>query len=59
MPQVVMGVPTALSKNETIKASLKATKARCTQQRRQVFEVNLDNSHFNQHTMYAPARSVG
>jgi putative transposase len=50
MPQVIMGVPTASSKNEIIKVSLKATKARRTQQRCRVFEVKLDSSHLNQHT---------
>ncbi len=50
MQQVITGVPTAPSKNEAIKATLKATKARHTRQRCRVFEVKLDSSHLNQHT---------
>jgi putative transposase len=50
MQQLTKAVPTAPSKNETIKASLKATKARRTQQRCRVFEVKLDRSHLNQKT---------
>jgi len=48
--QVITAVPTAPSKNQTIKATLKATKARRTQQRCRVFELKLDRSHLNQHT---------
>jgi putative transposase len=50
MSQVSTGVPTAPSKNETIKASLKATKARRKRQTCRVFEVKFDSSHLNQHT---------
>jgi putative transposase len=41
---------TASAKNQTIKATLKTTKARRKQQTCQVFEVKLDSSHLNQHT---------
>ncbi len=51
MQQVITGVPTAPSKSETIKATLKATKARRKRQRCRVFEVKLDSSHLNQHTL--------
>jgi putative transposase len=50
MSQVITGMPTALSKNQTIKATLKTTKARRTQQTCRVFEVKIDSSHLNQHT---------
>ena len=50
MSQLITGVPTAPPKNQTIKATLKATKARRTRQRCRVFEVKLDSSHLNQHT---------
>jgi putative transposase len=50
MSQVIMEVLTAPSKNQTIKATLKATKARRKRQRCRVFEVKLDNSHLNEHT---------
>ncbi|MFX1520905.1 MAG: RNA-guided endonuclease InsQ/TnpB family protein [Promethearchaeota archaeon] len=50
MQQVITGVPTVSPKNETIKATLKATKARRKRQRCRVFEVKLDSSHLNQHT---------
>jgi putative transposase len=50
MSQVITGVLIASAKNETIKASLKATKARRKRQRCRVFEVKLDSSHLNQHT---------
>jgi putative transposase len=50
MSQVITGVPTAPSKNQTIKATLKATKARRKHLTCRVFEVKLDSSHLNQHT---------
>jgi len=50
MQQVLTEVPKISSKNETIKATLKATKARRKQQCCRVFEVKLDSSHLNQHT---------
>jgi putative transposase len=50
MSQQITAVPTAPSKNQIIKASLKDTKARRKQQTCRVFEVKLDNSHLNQHT---------
>jgi putative transposase len=50
MSQVITEVPTASPKNQAIKATLKATKARRKRQRCQVFEVKLDSSHLNQHT---------
>jgi putative transposase len=50
MQHVITAVPTVSPKNETIKATLKATKARRKQQRCRVFEVKLDSSHLNQHT---------
>ncbi|MFX1518440.1 MAG: RNA-guided endonuclease InsQ/TnpB family protein [Promethearchaeota archaeon] len=50
MQQVITGVSTASPKNETIKATLKATKARRKQQTCRVFEVKIDSSHLNQHT---------
>jgi putative transposase len=50
MSQVITGVPTASPKNQTIKATLKATKARRKRQRCRVFEVKIDSSHLNQHS---------
>jgi putative transposase len=50
MSQLITEVLTAPSKNQTIKATLKATKARRKRQHCRVFEVKLDNSHLNQHT---------
>jgi putative transposase len=50
MSQQITGVSTAAAKNETIKASLQATKARRKQQTCRVFEVKLDSSHLSQHT---------
>jgi len=50
MSPVITDVLTAPSKNQTIKATLKATKARRKRQCCRVFEVKLDNSHLNQHT---------
>ena len=50
MSQLITGVPTASPKNQTIKATLKATKARRKLQCCRVFEVKVDSSHLNQHT---------
>jgi putative transposase len=50
MQQVLKALPTAPPKNETIKATLKATKARRKQQTCRVFEVKIDSSHLNHHT---------
>jgi len=47
---MITGVPTASSKNQILKATFKATKARRKCQNCRVFEVKLDNSHLNQHT---------
>jgi len=50
MQHVIKLLPILTPKNQAIKATLKATKARRTRQRCRVFEVKLDSSHLNQHT---------
>jgi putative transposase len=50
MQQLNTGLSPASTKNQIIKATLKATKARRKHQRCRVFEVKLDSSHLNKHT---------
>jgi len=50
MQQLIELLPTSTPKNETIKATLKATKERRKRQTCQVFEVKIDGSHLNNHT---------